>query len=209
MKLDGVQMGSEISSRFVVFDGSTLIADGELTLVAGAASAYRTAKPEATLVVIDLETGSVVDLDLRGTPHDVVSRLRQTESLSENTEAPREPVRGRPRLGVIAREVTLLPRHWEWLAAQRGGASTALRRLVDEARQRTVQADHHRRRLDAAYQALTTLAGDLPGYESAIRALFASELGAFQTATAAWSPDLQRLCLWLWPTKADIEGTPK
>lgn len=202
-------MSFEISSRFVVFDGFNLIADGELNLVAAAASAYGTAKPEATLVVLDLETGSAVDLDLRGTPHEVVSRLPPPGAVSENTDASKAPVRGRPRLGVIAREVTLLPRHWEWLAGQRGGASIALRRLVDEAKQRTAEADNHRRRLEAAYQALTTLAGDLPGYESAIRALFASDRDAFQAATAGWSSDLQRICTWLWPIKVGIEGTHK
>jgi hypothetical protein len=200
-----MKMASEIPDRFVLFDGSTLIADGQLALVATAACAYRAAKPDATLVVLDLETGSAVDLDLRGNPQEVVSRLTPPEAPSENTGA----VRGRPRLGVVAREVTLLPRHWEWLAGQRGGASAALRRLVDEARQRTAEADNHRRRLEAAYRTLTTLAGDLPNYESAIRALFASDSEAFQAATALWSSDLQRVCMWVWPIKVDIEGTSK
>ena len=45
---------------------------------------------------------------------------------------PRGP--GRPKLGVVAREITLLPRHWDWLAQQTGGASVAIRKLVEEAR---------------------------------------------------------------------------
>ena len=201
-------MDSSTSKRFVALDGLTSIAEGEPRLVAFAAAAYLTAKPDAALLILDLSTGSAVDLDLRGTPSEVVARLRGADNPSDPTDLPEEPVRGRPKLGVIAREVTLLPRHWEWLAQQRSGASAALRRLVDEARQRTAEADSTRRRQEVAYRAMTTLAGDLPGYESAIRALFASDRPAFQAATAEWPTDIRRICTSLWPTQdEDKQGT--
>jgi hypothetical protein len=190
------------ADRFVVFDGVALIAEGGLERAAVAAWAYRAAKPDVTLLILDLATGLAVDIDLRGTADDVVRRLAASGRLPDMDAPAAEPVLGRPKLGVVAREVTLLPRHWDWLAAQRGGASAALRRLVDEARQRTAAADLHRRNQEAAYSAITTLAGNLPGYEPAIRALFASDASAFQVATASWPADVQRVCRSLWPTQS-------
>ena len=97
----------------------------------------------------------------------------------------------------MAREVTLLPRQWAWLASQRGGASVALRRLVDEARRASVDADRDRRARDAAYHAMSTLCGDLPGFEEASRALFSGDLDAYRDRIAGWPGDiatyLQRL----------------
>ncbi|MEO6102552.1 MAG: DUF2239 family protein [Pseudoxanthomonas sp.] len=199
-------MSGPTSTKFVVFDGTTLIAEGGLERVAVAASAYLTAKPHAALLVLDLTTGSAVDLDLRGTADDVVGRLIGNGLLGDQPDPAVEPVRGRPKLGVVAREVTLLPRHWDWLSSQRGGASAALRRLVDEARQRTAATDGHRARQEAAYRAMTTLAGDLAGYESAIRALFASDVTAFESAIARWPTDIQRICQLLWPTQRNSAG---
>ncbi len=94
-----------------------------------------------------------------------------------------ERPRGRPRLGVAAREVTLLPRHWEWLARQPGGASAAIRRLVEEARRKGAGAGEKR---DAAYRFLTHMGGDRPGYEEALRALYRGEEERFRTLIAPW-----------------------
>ena len=96
--------------------------------------------------------------------------------------------RGRPKLGVTAREVTLLPRHWDWLASQPGGASTALRRLVEQAR----RAPTEQRRLarEAAYRFMTAMAGDHPGYEQATRALFAGDRDSFRRASEPWPADV-------------------
>jgi hypothetical protein len=104
------------------------------------------------LLAFDDDTGRQVDLDLTG------------------RAAPRP--RGRPSLGVEAREVTLLPRHWEWLSTQSGGASVTLRKLV-EAAMRAGRSE--RDCLDAAYRFLTVMAGDRPGYEEAIRALYSGD----------------------------------
>jgi hypothetical protein len=105
------------------------------------------------------------------------------------TAGPRR--RGRPRLGVVAREVTLLPRHWAWLATQPGGASVALRRLVDDARRAGAGRDRARQARDAAYRFMHALAGDLPGFEEASRALFAGDRDRFAAAVASWPPDVR------------------
>jgi hypothetical protein len=98
---------------------------------------------------------------------------------------------GRPRLGVVSREISLLPRHWEWLEAQPGGLSATLRRLVDEARRQEPQSEQARQRRDATSRLMWALAGDLPGFEEASRALFASERGRFTDLLASWPADLR------------------
>lgn len=104
---------------------------------------------------------------------------------------------GRPRLGVVAREVTLLPRHWEWLALQRGGASAALRRLVDEARKTHAELDAQRQSKERAYGFMAAIGGGLPGFEEASRALFAHDGGAFAERIQAWPEDIQAHLSWL------------
>lgn len=107
------------------------------------------------------------------------------------TEAPARPGRGRPRLGVSAREVTLLPRHWDWLAAQPGGASAALRRLVEAAVRAPEAPEAARRRAaDAACAVISALAGNAPGAEAAVRALYAGDAATFARETAPWPDDI-------------------
>ena len=127
-----------------------------------------------------------VELDLRGTLQDVRARLTPAEALPEAAVR-----RGRPKLGVVAREVTLLPRHWAWLNAQPGGASVALRKLVEQARKTSGDIDRDRAQTEAAYRFLSALAGNLPGYEEALRALFAADRAAFAARIAAWPPDVR------------------
>jgi hypothetical protein len=171
-------MPSSSINATTAFTGHRLIARGDLAAVARAAHANAGEHP----VIFDDATGHAIELDLRGSVEDVLSRLPPL--------APPKPGPGRPKLGVTAREVTLLPRHWEWLAAQPGGASAALRRLVDQARRDTGDADAVRRSQEAAYRAMTTLAGDLPSYEEATRALFANNRVRFEDLTAAWPQDV-------------------
>jgi hypothetical protein len=161
------------------FLGTRLLAAGPLDVVARAAHAAHAAPAGEALLVFDNATGKVIDLDLRGSAADVVARL-----------AP-PPARGRPRLGVVAREVTLLPRHWAWLAAQPGGASAALRRLVEAASRAVDGKAAARAAQEAAYRFATAMAGDAPGYEAAMRALFAGDGAAFAAASAAWPADVR------------------
>jgi len=160
------------------------LAAGPLADVARAVAA--SADPARALIL--LADGRPIDLDLRGTPDEVVARLP-----AASTDAPR--ARGRPKLGVTAREVTLLPRHWDWLAKQPGGASVALRKLV-EAAQRDPREEARAAR-DAAWRAMNVLAGNRPGFEEASRALFAGEGEAFGALIADWPPDIRDYLLAL------------
>ena len=98
---------------------------------------------------------------------------------------------GRPKLGVVAREITLLARHWDYLTRQPGGASVTLRKLVDEARKVNATRDRVREAQEAAYRFMTALAGDEPGFEEALRALFASNEARFSEVTASWPADIR------------------
>ena len=164
-----------------LFAGERRLARGAPPDVAVAARAAASGDHEGPLLVFDDATGKVVDLDMRGTDADVAQRYTPQV-------APRP--RGRPRLGVVAREVTLLPRHWEWLNAQSGGASVALRKLVDEARRNDGGSVERKARREAAYRFMSSMAGDLPGYEEAIRALFADDRASFDARVAGWPGDL-------------------
>src|SRR5262245_44468582 len=145
-------MSSASSRPSTAFQGHRMIASGPLTEVALAAKALAGRGAIGQLLVFDDGRGTVVDLDLRGSPEEIVARIAERHFSPSEAGTPEERGRGRPKLGVVAREVTLLPRHWEWLAAQPGGASAALRRLVDEARHSDGGRSDLRARREAAYR---------------------------------------------------------
>ena len=177
--------------HLTAFAGPRRLASGlpaEIALAVGKASKAST----ETILIFDDTSGRAIDLDLRGTDEEIVSRLTpaETEPLNESP-APEPRGRGRPRLGVVAREVTLLPRHWDWLSTQPGGASVALRKLVEEARRITGGRDRHRAARDAAYHFMSAMAGDFKGFEEASRALFADDRRRFGELIATWPPDIR------------------
>jgi hypothetical protein len=167
------------AGRVTAFVGAQMVAHGDLAVVATAAHGNRDQSP----LIFDDVTGRTVELDLRGSVEDVLARLPPTTP-------PSKPGRGRPKLGVTAREVTLLPRHWDWLATQSGGASAALRRLVDQARREAGAGDAARQAHEVTYRVMTALAGDLPHYEESTRALFANDRERFDALTADWPADI-------------------
>lgn len=169
-------------ATYTAFAGQRRLAAGGLQEVALAAKAAHD-KGLEPLLIFDDATGRTVELDFRGSPAEVLARL-------PTTEPPPKPGRGRPRLGVTAREVTLLPRHWEWLASQPGGASAVLRRLVEQALRENPGADDARLALEAAHRVMTTLAGNLPDYEEAMRAFYAKDYGRFSALTESWPSDV-------------------
>jgi uncharacterized protein len=171
---------------FTAFEGERRLASGSLAEVALAVKRVE-GRTSAPIAVFSDSTGRAVDLDLRGSDEDVVARLAET--LAPAAETPRG--RGRPRLGVVAREVPLLPRHWEWLNAQPGGASVALRKLVDEARRANGDRDRQRAARDAAYHFMSAMAGNLPNFEEASRALFADDRRRFVSQIAGWPADIR------------------
>jgi hypothetical protein len=170
------------SSDCTAFDGHRLLARGARFDVALAVKQALGDGAAGPLLAFDDATGAVIDFDLSGADADIAARFAEPEP------APRG--RGRPKLGVVAREVTLLPRHWEWLAAQSGGASVALRRLVDDARRADGGATQARQAVDAAYRFLHAIAGDFPGFEEASRAMFASDREGFGERIKDWPPDI-------------------
>ncbi|WJT00807.1 DUF2239 family protein [Novosphingobium humi] len=180
-----------LAAPCTAFMGSEKLASGDLADVALAVNARMAAAPSAVLIFDDT-TGAQIDIDLRGTTAQIISRLAAYQG-----HQPEARKRGRPKLGVVAREVTLLPRHWDWLAQQPGGASQALRRLIDQARKGDEGRTAARLAHERAYRFMSALAGDYPGFEGASRALFAHDLAALEEAMAAWPADVRDYALHL------------
>lgn len=190
---------------YTSFNGHKRIASGSLKVNALAVKhALSTGVPNPLLTFCD-QTGQVVDIDIRGSDTEMFARLppdgyqlQGSDSTRIDSADPGEPRgRGRPKLGVVAREVTLLPRHWDWLAAQRGGASVTLRKLVDEARRVSVDRDRQRQTKERAYHFMSTMAGDMAGFEEASRALFANDAAKFRQLTEAWPADVREYLRYL------------
>jgi uncharacterized protein len=164
--------------RYTAFAGERLLATGSKRSVLVALKAY--GGPDRVLAFDDA-TGRQVDFDLRGTTDEVLARA---DALPRSGP-------GRPRLGVVSREVSLLPRHWEWLEEQPSGISGALRRLVDEARKREPDQARARRAREAADRFMWTMAGDLPGCEEASRALYAGDAKRLRALIRGWPGDVR------------------
>ena len=169
---------------YVAFAGPHQVGAGSLAQVAMAAKRAG-ADRSAAILVFDTGTGQVVDLDLRGTFAELTARYA--------AGPPQIIKRGRPKLGVTSREVTLLPRHWEWLARQPGGASAAIRRLIDAARKANEPADQMLHAREAAYRFMHAMAGDLPGFEEATRSLFRGDHVSLNRQMSPWPPDIRAL----------------
>jgi hypothetical protein len=179
-------------TRCTAFEGSRRIASGTLEHVALKTKDVIDRGERAPVLIFDDVTGEQIEVDFRGTPQDVLGRLANPTGAVPNEPAggaPRGP--GRPKLGVVAREVTLLPRHWDWLNGQPGGASVALRKLVEEARSAGEGKDRVRRSQESAYRFMSAMAGNLPGFEEATRALFAGDRGRFETQVEPWPADIR------------------
>jgi hypothetical protein len=186
------------TTRCVAFEGNRLIAQGALADVAAKTKEVLDRGSEAPVLIFNAVTSEPVDVDFRGTIEEMLDRLPAGEAaVAPEPASAREPrgqeVRGpgRPKLGVVAREVTLLPRHWEWLNGQRGGASVALRRLVDEARHTAGGKDRQRAAQEAAYRFMSAMAGNREHFEEATRALFAGDAARFENLIANWPKDVR------------------
>jgi hypothetical protein len=183
------------TGTYIAFEGDRVIASGDLREVARAAKERLDRRKDASILIFNAHTSAPVEIDFRGSLADVFSRLPETATAPiarDEAAAPSARGPGRPKLGVVAREVTLLPRHWDWLAQQRGGASVALRRLVDEARRTYEEADRIRHAQEAAYRFMSAVAGNRTNYEAAIRALFAGEPARFAKLIADWPADIRK-----------------
>ena len=187
------------------FADTRRVASGDVADVAVAVKALTDAGDASAILIFDDETAEPVELDLRGTAAEVAARhaaartggvgggqsagAERTTAADRGATAPRSP--GRPKLGVVAREVTLLPRHWEWLAAQPGGASVTLRKLVEQARKDGSAGETARKARDTTYRFAVAMAGNEPGFEEAMRALYAGDRGGFEAQVDAWPADVR------------------
>lgn len=171
--------------EFTAFIGSRRLATGSLDQVALAAKKAVDRGTQQAVLIYNDHTGHAIDIDSRGSDTEVLARLAHP--------APSSPPRGRgrPKLGVVAREVTLLPRHWQWLGSQPGGASVAIRKLVETARRANQEIDERRRRQEAAYHFMSAMAGNLVNFEEASRALFANDPERFEDLVGSWPVDVR------------------
>jgi uncharacterized protein len=187
------------SLSYTSFQGHRRLVSGPLHVVALAVKLAADKDRLKPILIFNDHTGRSIDVDTHGTDDDVLARYQVNpaaqESAGDAALTPRG--RGRPRLGVVAREVTLLPRHWEWLASQPGGPSVALRKLVEEARHRYSERDESRSRQERAYHFMSAMAGDMPGFEEGSRALFANDRSTLSQCMAAWPADVRTYALWL------------
>jgi hypothetical protein len=176
-------MSDPLQKPCSVFERSKRVASGPLVEVA---AAYKAAveRGSGQAFLFDDRTGKAFDIDVRGTMEHMLQVLRHNHPSPDDPRGP-----GRPKLGVAAREVTLLPSQWDWLAAQPGGASVTLRKLVDQARRSP--AAQARAARDAAYAFMSAMAGDLENFEEASRALFAGDRPKFEGLTAKWPKDIR------------------
>ena len=176
-------MSAPLSLQVTAFEGNRCIASGSLASVAEKVKEVIARGEVAPVLVFDDQTGAQIDLNPRALEE--AARPIPSEPLESRNA-------GRPRLGVVAREVTLLPRQWEWLGQQQGGASATLRKLVDQARRENAGEEKIRAAREALYRFMTAIAGNAPGYEEALRALFAGDLKSFSTLTSDWATDVRK-----------------
>jgi hypothetical protein len=171
----------EVERTYTAFLGEEIIASGPLDRVLPEVK-RRFDAGEVSIILFEDQTGQPVDFELRGPVSEVLARV---------LPAPARTGPGRPKLGVVSREVSLLPRHWTWLEQQRNGASAALRRLVDEARKQDPGRQRARLAMDAANRFMSAMAGNLPGYEEAGRALYAADRTQFEDQIRNWPRDIR------------------
>lgn len=182
----------QIEPTYTVFAGHWQIAAGPLPDVLLRTKQRLESDELDSVLVFDDRSGGQVDFDLRGSPDDVVKRLAQHPLFrGEAAGESRRAGPGRPRLGVVGREVTLLPRHWEWLERQPRGISATLRRLVDEARKREPATDVARQAREAAGKFMWAMAGNFAGFEEASRALFRGEWNHYDELVREWPRDIR------------------
>jgi uncharacterized protein len=174
------------------FEGTRCIASGSLPEVVKKVKKVIDEGAPRSILIFEDSTSELVEVDLRGTIKDVLRRLGSTTtSEASDKENAKQPGPGRPKLGVISREISLLPRHWDWLNAQPGGASVALRRLVEDARRINRDRDKIRRAQEVTYRFMSAMAGNMLDFEEAVRALFRRNVENFNKFIGPWPPDIR------------------
>lgn len=193
---------------YLLFHGDQMLYSGALLDIALWLQAQQTSNnlQQGTTLIFAAESGRQIDVDVSGTEKDIIERYQQSgsggvDNVSDSVEQTAEPVgrrgRGRPKLGVVGKEVTLLPRHWQWLDQQRGGASAELRRLIEVSMKATASSHEKRQAQNRTYSFLSAIAGNLPDYEEATRALFNGQSKRFHDYCSAWPRDIRNTAITL------------
>lgn len=197
-------MISARSKYCIAFADSKQVAAGDLYEVAIASKKVQDSAGQNGAILLFDEESKLIEIDFRGSLEEFSARLKKhlAETIQDTHEAKSEQAPsssgpGRPKLGVVAREVTLLPRQWEWLASQPGGASVTLRKLVESARKENSAKDQVRRSREITYKFMSAMAGNEPGFEEASRALFANDKQKFDKCRLTWPPDVSNHITWL------------
>lgn len=177
---------------YTAFLNGNLLAQGNLEDVVLKIKKQMGKADHSEALLFNDSTGKVIDFNYQGSKEDVEKRL-EVYKTPTSVSTPTGP--GRPKLGVVSREVSLLPRHWEWLAAQPGGASATLRLLIEEARKKTESSVSIKQLQERTYQVMFTLAGDLEGYEESVRALYKKDRKSFLEHQNTWPSDVKKYIL--------------
>jgi uncharacterized protein len=204
------------SRTYTSFAGNKLIFSGDLDAMLLRTKDHIDQNPTDSVLIFEDQTGQEIDFDFRGTPDDVLSRLpshplfiqypvtdetgaglqAEPGQLRPSSPEPGQPKvsnpgPGRPRLGVTCREISLLPRHWEWLDRQPGGVSSTLRKLVDEARKSGYKKELARQSWDAAGKFMWVMAGNLPNFQEASRAFYSKNMDLMESLILPWPIDIR------------------
>jgi uncharacterized protein len=198
---------TSINSQATAFKDNQKLASGTLLEVALAMKAEMEINPNSRIFAFLDETGAMIDFDLSGNDAQIIAKLikqlPQTPTKTQIIQFENAKSAGRPKLGVIAKEVTLLPRHWEWLAKQSGGASATIRKLVEQAAKDTIGIEIRRKAQEATYRFLQNMAGDFINYEEAIRAIFADDELKFKALSENWAQDIRDHSIKLFTAKLE------
>jgi len=184
-------MNTSQSQECIAFQNARCVARGPLKDVALEIKRKLDDKTIGGILIFDSQTSKPVEVDLRGTNQEILSKIEAVQEGGAGGDVVQKKGRGRPRLGVVSREITLLPRHWAWLNEQNGGASVTLRKLVEQARRERSGQQRIRKAQDAAYGFMSAMAGNEPGFEEAIRALYRGDPQLFEKQVANWPEDVR------------------
>jgi len=179
-------MKPQADQTCTAFLDSQILATGKMVDVALAVKLELETHPHAKLQIFDDATGEFLEFDFRGSEEKFLERLKLAVAPAEKPAGP-----GRPKLGVISREIGLLPRHWDWLGQQKEGASATLRKLVEDAQKKNASKDAIRRAQEVTYRFMSIMAGDLPSFEEALRALYAKDHVQFKRKIQPWPKDIR------------------
>lgn len=186
----------ETQELYTAFEGTKMLCRGNLLDVVVKVKRKLEKHPDSKTLIFSDQTGKSLDFNLQGTENDVKKRLEIFVPANEN-HGKENLGPGRPKLGVVSREISLLPRHWEWLAAQPGGASVTLRKLVEAAKKSSSGEMSIKQTQERSYRFMMVAAGDLEGFEEATRALYRKDKKSFKESMSTWPRDVREHALEL------------